>query len=313
MTGPIADLTYRNYDGVMLPPTMRWWVISKASIQLAMKRKGFWVWASLSSYWYMLLLAVYYFMDVLGRGGPPGATNQLMKQIVWKDQFLTGLSMAQFFFFVLALLFGIGVIANDNKANALLVYLGKPCSKLDYLFGKWMGIFLPMTAIVAVPTLIFYGYCFLSYKEYGFATQDPWIFLKVLALIPIPGIFHASLCLGISSLFREGRLAGATYAGIYFVGLFVTEAIKVVHEVNRHNPRVITQSLVNAFYCSVDGIQIAMAKLIMNSNGSAPFPGMRDRQIHAATPGFVLAIYFGLCFLGIFIAWRRVHAVEIVS
>src|SRR4051794_33523324 len=132
---PIADLSYRNYDGPIEPPSRRWWAIAKMSIELTLKKKGFWIWSVLSAWWYVALLFVFYFADRMtgqfqgGLGGdtanmsPEQLTNAMMSTVQWANPFVHAFSYAQLFFFVLALLTAVGTIANDNRANALLVYL----------------------------------------------------------------------------------------------------------------------------------------------------------------------------------------------
>ena len=130
-----------------------------------------------------------------------------------------------FWMLAMALMVGIGTIANDNRANALLVYLSKPCNKKDYLIGKWMGIFLMMMMGIFPAALFFFLYGTLSYRQFGFLSDDPWLLPKVMLIVPLVCAFHASLAVGISSLFNQGRLAGATYAGIYFITNFFTQVI----------------------------------------------------------------------------------------
>ena len=73
----------------------------------------------------------------------------------------------QLFLLFIALLAGAGSIANDNRANALLVYLSKPCRKVDYLFGKWAGLAM---LIAGVP---FYSqnHLFLILSVIGFVAM----------------------------------------------------------------------------------------------------------------------------------------------
>jgi ABC-2 type transport system permease protein len=223
MSNPIADLSYRNYEGVLQPPTWRWWVIAKMVMKTAIKKKGFWTLAVLSAYWYVLLGVVFYFIDTLGSSSPGGhfLLNQTLSRIVWRDQFLNGFALSQLFLFIIALLIGVGTISNDNRAHALLVYLSKPCTKIDYLAGKWVGIFLVIAAVSAVPTAIFFAYCGLSFSQYGFFSNEPLLWAKLIGIVMLPAAFHASVCLGISSLINQSRLAGAGYAGLYFMsGVF---------------------------------------------------------------------------------------------
>lgn len=319
MASPIADLSYRNYDGPLEPPVNRWWAIALMSMRMSKAKKGFWTWSILSTFWYLILLAVFYFVDAgSAASAAVGQQNPFFKNLVWKDQFLNAFSTAQLFMFILALLLGAGTIANDNRANALLVYLSKPCSKLDYVIGKWLGIFLMITFVSAVPTLVFYVYCLLSYRSYGFITQDPWLIVRLLGMVLIPGFFHASASLGISSLFQQGRLAGATYAALYFFGYFFTKMMQFIHLDSAMSGG--SSKLVDSlYYCSVDGIQIAMAKICLHSNGSPLIspPGAGNVAalgiVPEPTPLLFTGAFFGICALFLLLAWSRIRAVEVVG
>ena len=316
-TGPIADLTYRTYDGVLFPPAMRWWVIAKMSMRMAIKKKGFWIWACLSGYWYFILSAIFYFADTIGQR-TVGGKNPILAAIVWKDQFLTSFSMAQMFLLIITLLIGAGSIAGDNKANALLVYLSKPCTKLDYLIGKWFGIFIPIALVTLAPMLLFYSYCLMSYRDYGFVSQDPWLILQILLMAAVPGFFHASLVIGVSSMFNQGRLAGATYAAIYFLSNFGTIIFKGLLAMSeRHGDGANSSVLTNLFYCSIDGVNIGMAKVLLNSRGSLPIPGAgqggRNFEVDVPNALFMIFVFIGVSALAMLVAWRKVRAVEVVG
>src|SRR4051794_26367275 len=99
-SSPILDLSYRNYDGPLEAPIHRWWAIAKMTMRLGVKKRGFWVWAVLSGYWYLILMAVFYFMDVLSP--TPEAAAQFFARIIWKDQFLNAFSIGQLIYFILA-------------------------------------------------------------------------------------------------------------------------------------------------------------------------------------------------------------------
>lgn len=322
MSNPILDLTYRNYDGPLQQKLFTWWAIAKMSMKLGIKKKFFWLMVSLSAYYYFILSAVFYFVDVAQQslpqgpmGGNPMAADPvplIFRNLVWKDQFLNALAGSQLVLFIITLMIGAGSIAGDNKANALLVYLSKPCTKRDYLVGKWFGIFIPLTLITMLPTLVFYGYCALSFQRYGFISQDPMLFLKLLAVSPVAAAFHASLMLGISSLTNQGRIAGTIYAGAFFLTNFFTQAI-VVARVSAPG-RADSTLLTNLFYCSVDGIIQAIYKLIMGTRGSSIInsPGQLQPPDIPSAPLF-LALYFGISALSLWMAWSRVRAVEVVG
>lgn len=341
MSNPIADLSYRNYDGPLTSTQARWWSIARQSINSGIKKKFFVTLSLLSASFYFVLLIVFYFVEVLNPPQTPGDKNLLLSMIKWNEQFLNAFSTAQLWLLLLALLLGSGSIANDNRANALLVYLSKPCTKLDYLIGKWLGIFIPLAVVTAIPTFMFYFYCLMSYREYGFITQDPWMFVKLIFMVLLPAGFHASVSMGISSLFNQGRIAGAVYAAVYFMTLFFTKFMQVawIFSIRRGGSESTgSQFVANLYYMSVDGLQIGLAKHILGTRGGLMFPGqgmggqLRPRtgrglgganappQMNAAdmipTYGslwLLTACYLGCCALALYVAWRRVRAVEVIG
>lgn len=313
---PIADLSYRSYDGPLAPPTFRWWAIAKMVMRLNVKKKMFWTWAFFSTLWYGVLASVFYFADVFaqssGRDAQQGL-QQFFSRIIWKDQFLDAFNRSQLFMFLITLTIGAGIVATDNRANALLVYLSKPCSKLDYVVGKWVGMFLMMLGVTAVPTLLFYGYCLLSYRDYGFLSQDPWLIVRLLVIIPLPAALYSSLILGISSLFDQARLAGAAFAGLFFISYFLTLIVGVIRwEQRRMGGSVL---LDNLYYMSVDGILQGLFKIVLDTSGSLPF-GMRGRGPSMPPPPsapLFITLYVVICLAFVYLAWRKVRAVEVVG
>jgi ABC-2 type transport system permease protein len=325
-TTPIADLSYRNYDGGLESPRLRWWVVARMMIRLALKKKILWVAMAFSGWYYLGMIFVLFVVDQMSQaaegGGGMGVdpASEFLNRIVWKDQFLHGFSFGQLLFLIIALILGAGAIANDNRANALLVYLSKPVSKLDYLLGKWMGVFLPLLIVMLVPTLIFFAYGALSYAGHGFLSDDPLLFPKLLIMLPIAAAFHASLIVGISSMFNQGRLAGATYAGLYFLTNFFTQLMSVTWatmtgpRVQGEAPPALLDAIKPLYYASIDGLNIGMAKGVLGTNGT-PYFGIPSRIQSVPMPPLlpVLAIMFGLSFISMFIAWRRIRAVEVVG
>ncbi len=329
---PIADLTYRGYDGELESPQFRWWVIARMSVRLAFKKKAYWVLTGFSGVYYLIMMLIIFFMEQLssaggGAGVPAGqadqALNQFMSRIVWKDQFLHAFSTGQMWFLFLALLLGAGSIANDSRANALLVYLSKPCDKRDYLLGKWMGIFIPLLIAMAIPTAFFWLYGALSYRPYGFLSDDPWVILKLALLLPLGAAFYSSLVVGFSSLFKQGRIAGATLAGAYFITNIFTQlmALSWVFSQNpggRHRTGAdfdaIVNTLRNLYYASIDGVNIGLGKAILGTDGSA-YLGIPSPIRSVPAPGLVglLIVMTLVAALWVYVAWKRIRAVEVVG
>lgn len=325
MSSPIADLSYRGYDGPLESPRYRWWVIARMSIRLAFKKKAYWVLTGFTGAYYLGIMLMMFIMEQLSTQGGPQSEQffrQFLGRIVWKDQFLHAVSFGQLWYLFLALLLGAGSIANDNRANALLVYLSKPANKTDYILGKWMGIFIPMLISMAIPTFFFWFYGALSYRPYAFLSADPLIIIKMAIILPICAAFYTSLVLFFSSLFKQGRIAGATVAGFYFLTNIFTNLIAVVwsasQQVGRRRPDEDFQSMAhtvkNFYYASVDGLNIGITKAILGTDGT-PYFGIPSpiRSVPAPSLWGVLLAIVLISTVCVWVAWKRIRAVEVVG
>lgn len=334
---PIADLTYRNYSGPLNGVFNSSKVIAKLTAKVGMKKKGFLTWCIMSGSWYVTLLAIFYFAEqfvgTFTKGMTPGGganpaglsvidmVDRMLKGVVWPDQFLNAFSIGQLFFFVIALMLGSASIANDNRANALLLYLSKPMNKREYILGKWLGVFIPLYLIVLVPAVAFYCYCYLSYNQYGFAANNPWLLPKLFILALVPSVLYASLTIGISSLFNQANFAGGTLAGLYFLPWFFTKIIQVARftTIRDMGDSVGDLSRLNMlFHASIDGVQIAMAKILLGTSGSPagifPFNTRVNPKlvISVPYPSIVILVYVAICVGSLALAWNKVRAVEVV-
>lgn len=317
MASPIADVSYRDYDGPLFPARYRWWVIAKQGIMLASKKRNLQVLSFVSAWYYVAMIIVLFFVNQGGTGGDmrSRAMESIMKQVIWKDQFLHGFSFAQLPLLLVTLILGAGAIANDNRSRALLVYLSRPCTKLDYLIGKFVGIFVPIFVILAVPTILFYAYCALSFNQYGFLRDAPYLLPQMLVVIVVSAAFHAGLVLAVSAMFDQGRVAGATYAAMYFITNFFTVAMAITWaSADGKAPGPVK----HLFYGSIDGLQIGFCKALLDTSGSRPFVGSQkgtEAQLPVPPPPMmaisliILALIVGSAFL----TWRRIRAVEVVG
>lgn len=310
MSSPIADLTYRSYDGPLQAPRTRWWPIAKMSMRLAIKKKGFWVTVALSGYYFMIFMAVLYFVTSISgaSGSAAPVTSTFFDKLVWHDQFLTAFGFSQLFLLIIALMIGSTSIASDNLANALLIYLARPITKLDYLVGKWLGVFIPISLTVIVPALVFYLYCGMAYASYGFFS-DHWLLLKIVFIGAAAGGLHASLSLGISSLFKQTGMSTAAYASVYFLSMFLSSIVGAIYQDPSHRSAVMRA----VYYLSVEDIQIGMAKLIVGSDGSPTLFLKHEFVMPRPDMWAMLLVYFGVCIGGFLLAWSRIRAVEVIG
>ncbi|MBL8064916.1 MAG: ABC transporter permease subunit, partial [Chthonomonadaceae bacterium] len=321
MADRLSDLSYHGYSGPTIGLRSRWLVIARASWRSVFKKKGFWVLTVFGSWYYLALISFLYVLEQMGAAQKATQiTSQILDRMVWKDQFLSGLTYSQLVYMAIGLLVGAGAVANDNGSNALLVYLSKPCRKIDYLVGKWAGIFLPILVGVGLPVVFFYLYGLLNYRDYGFLSQDPWMGAKLAGWILTVAVFQSSVFLGVSSLFRQGRTAGAAFSAGYFLLSFFSFLMFAAWAVGsgglRHrkgNPALV-DTAERLYHLTYDGLQTGLAKNLLGTDGSAPFAsGGNMPQMHAPPLQVIVVPIAVIACLALLVAWKKVKAVEVVK
>lgn len=305
-SAPIADLSYRNYDGPLQARTFRFWIIALANLRASIRKPLFWVLAALSGGGAFLTLILLFL-----RSQMPAQLAEATRQ-PWAEFFAGGtLAWSLFFLFVLTLTIGAGSIAADSRANALLVYLSKPIGKLDYLVGKWIGVFIPLFGVALVPSLLVYVYGILALTSEGFFSSDPWLLARITAVAALTAAMHTSLMIGFSSCTKSSRMAGALYAGLYFLGSIVALIASLIHMYGGHELRrsEVSPTSITIFFASVPGMIEGVAQHIYRLSHPQTVFGP-----NAPNPRLLpLAIGLGVAIVAPpLVAWLRLRAVEIV-
>jgi ABC-2 type transport system permease protein len=307
---PIADTSYRSYTGPLYTRAIRWWIIVYASLRMLLKRPGLWAVVVLGSLPYLFSGGLLYFQS-------QGWSNQIPMMAEYPQgqkyaaSFFQALDSQSLWLFVLALMVGAGSIAADNRTNALLVYLSRPITKGDYLLGKWMGIFLVVFVLALLPALLLYLFCLFSYLDEGFFKHEPWLILRVIAAAAVPAAIHASLLVGFSAWSKTPRVAGASYAALYFGSGLVTSAIWLIRYHGDLKAGILMRHL------SLGGIMKGLTQNIYGVTLLMP-SGHRRRGleiVYLAPPEFwvMLVVAAGLVVAGIAAARAKIRAVEVIS
>jgi ABC-2 type transport system permease protein len=330
MSDLLTDLSYRS--GAAGKQSSAWKAIARNTFQINMKKRGLWILASFSGWWYAIMLITIYVMDqMLTTQNRTNWAFNVLTGVKWNDQVAHALGFGQIFVLFMALMCGAGAIANDNRSNALLVYLSKPCTKKDYLLGKWVGVFLSLLVAAGTPHLVFYVYAGLSYADLNFFKYDPWLILRLAAAIALLCAFYTSLVLGISSLQRQGRIAGAIVAALYFLSNIFTIVIQFVimsrffkftpggpgprgrAELTQTTP--VPDSFINLFYSSIDGLVNGASRILLNFGESnwALWGGGRAPAFREPSALFAFGAMFLISAACLGIAWKRIQAVEVIG
>lgn len=298
---PIADRSYRNYDGALRSHATRWWVVALSNLRSTLRKPGFWILAVIGMLSYVVagfMLRTNVAMESFG-GGPSQS---------YATFFFEALSRQEFWIFLTALVVGTNIIAADIRANALMIYLSKPITKGDYLLGKWVGTFLPLYLISLLPALLFFAACALGLFGDGFLHKEPTVLWRMLLATAVPAVVHSSILVGISAWSKSGRVAGAVYAGFYLVTSVIAAIIGSI-QMRAHS---VSSMLIG--HLSVTGAIQGLIQSIYHVRLPRQFFQLETPPLPSAAFGWeMFALCAVLSVLGVAMARVKINAVEVVK
>lgn len=308
---PLADLSYRGYDGPLHTRFARWWIVALAGIRLTCQKPAFWALVGIAAMPYLFSIFVLYLTSRFPMPERFPFIDYTVGQ-KYAFQFFQAFDLQLFPLLLIALMVGAGSIAADNRSNALLIYLSKPLTKGDYLLGKWMGIFLMVYAVAVVPAFILYLYCLLSYTSAGFLREEPWLVLRFPMACALPAAVYASLLVGISAWSKTPRMAGAIMAGLYFVTSIVAGSYWAI----RYRGNIAEG--IDARHASLSGVIDGLAQHVYGVTLHITHLNRREgimESVALPPPTFwpMWVAVLGMVVLGVIAARMRIRAVEVVS
>ncbi|MDE2126631.1 MAG: ABC transporter permease subunit [Armatimonadetes bacterium] len=306
---PIADLSYRGYAGPLNRRTLRWWYITSISVRLMLRKWAFWVLAGISILPFVMLGVLTYELGQ-ARQGMIGSSFGGNFQALFAQQ-LASAQALQYLWLLFVGLLGAGAIAADNAANALLVYLSRPLTRFDYLVGKWLGLFLPLYGIALAPSLLLYAFLATAFTgPNGCFAADRLMVFRLLLTAAIPAAVHSSALLGLSAWSKSGRMAGAIWAGFYFVSFITSNIVGFIEFAASDRTRQSVAGRMNVPALMGD----ITHRILHVSNQVNPLTGGGFRRFvppHETWP-MLLAPLAVLVVIGWLAAAMRVRAVEVV-
>ena len=202
---PIHDQGYRRYGGRRLPRGRAWRVIAAAGIRSALGRRRFVGLLILAWLPFFVRAVQFYVSTNLPQAAFLAPTAETFREF---------LDQQQIFVFFVTVSVGAGLIANDRRANALQIYLSKPLSRWEYVFGKLAVLLVFLLLVTWVPAVALLVVQVLFAGNVGFVLDHLYLLPAMTLFSLIEGIVVASSMLALSSLSRSSRYAGMLYAAV---------------------------------------------------------------------------------------------------
>jgi ABC-2 type transport system permease protein len=280
---PIYDQGYRRYEARAPLHQIRFWPITREALRMILAKRAF------------LGLLVISFAPLLwyiGRTYLVTRVPDVAKVLPADGRMFGELLNIQIGFALFVSIFGAsGLVANDLRTGAILVYLSRPLTQRDYIVGK---LLVPLTlnlGVTLAPGVALYLAVLALAPEIFVKWQLAWILPAVVAQALAVSLVLSLLVLAISSLSRSARVAGLAFFGL-ILGLDMVRAI-LQHGFGRK------EAVLLSLQADLQSLGVALFGVVN-----------RQLDIFWGWPLLVLAVVSVGC---VAILRSRVRAVEIVT
>jgi len=209
---PIHDQGYRRYGGSKAPLGQGWTVIARAGIRSMFAKRAFLGLLLLAWFPFFVRAVQFYAAANLPQAAMLAPSADTFRQFL--DQ------QATFVFFVTVYV-GAGLIANDRRANALQIYLSKPLTRAEYVFGKLAILATFLLLVTWVPAIVLLVVQMSFAGNFTFLKNNLFLFPAITVFTFVEVLLVAMTMLALSSLSNSSRYV----AILYSVVLFFTQAI----------------------------------------------------------------------------------------
>jgi ABC-2 type transport system permease protein len=221
---PIHDQGYRRYGGNKARTGSGWMVIARAGIRTMVSKKAFLGLLLVS--WFPFFVRAVQFYAAANLSTIPQASILTPSA----DTFRQFLEQQRTFVFFVTVYVGAGLIANDRRANALQIYLSKPMTRAEYVFGK-LAILITFLALVTwLPAIVLLIVQIAFAGNFAFFRVNAFLFPAITLFAFIEIVVASSMMLALSSLSKSSRYVAILYAGVIF---FTSAVYNVLYAVTR--------------------------------------------------------------------------------
>jgi hypothetical protein len=213
---PIYDQGYRRYEARAPLHQIRFWPITREALRMILLKRAFLVLLAVSFLPFLVRVGQIY---VVTRFPEAGRVLPIDGRLF--GDFLNG----QIGFTILLSIFGAsGLVANDLRTGAILVYLSRPLTQRDYVLGK-LGVPMALNlAVTLVPGLLLYAAGLMLAPEQYAKVDLWWIPPAIVAHAAAISLVVSLLTLAVSALSKSGRVAGLAFVAVFF-GLEMIRAV----------------------------------------------------------------------------------------
>ncbi len=220
---PIHDQGYRRYLGTRTPRGRAWAVITTAGLRTFFGKRGFLALLLLSWLPFVVRAVQFYLAANL-----PANIPQVALLAPSAETFRQFLGFQDFFVFFVTIYVGAGLIANDRRANALQIYLSKPLTRAEYVFGKMAILMTFLLMVTWLPAIVLLLVQVSFAGSFTFLRSHLYLFPAITVFSFVEATMVSAAMLALSSLSNNSRFVGILYAGLIFFSDALFGVLRVV-------------------------------------------------------------------------------------
>jgi ABC-2 type transport system permease protein len=212
---PIHDQGYRRYGGEKARLGTGWMVITRAGLRTFLAKRAFLGLLLLAWARFVLEAARIYLSSNMPQVASLTQSNLLaVTTETFHDMVDSG--FINFVAYIITVYVGAGLIANDRRANALQIYLSKPLTRAEYIFGKLAILMTFLLAVTWLPAIALLVVKIAFAGSFAFLRQNLSLFPAITLYAFIRAIAIGAAILALSSLSNSGRYVGILYTAVIF-------------------------------------------------------------------------------------------------
>src|SRR5438067_9978394 len=196
---PIHDQGYRRYGGDKAPRGQAWMVIARNGIRHMLGKRAFLGLLLLSWFPFFVRAVTIYAAANLPQAAFLAPTPEMFRQF---------LDQQEIFVFFLTVYGGAGLIAHDRRANALQIYLSKPLTRAEYVFGKFAILMTWLVLVTWLPAIVLLIVQIAFAGNFDFFTKNLYLFPAITLFSLVQVVTVSSAMLALSSLSNSSRYVG---------------------------------------------------------------------------------------------------------
>ena len=215
---PIHDQGYRRYGGGKARGHA-WLVIIKAGIRTMLGDRKFLVLLVASWIPFLVRAVQFYF-----------AANFSQAAIIAPkaETFRAFFDNQDIFVFIVTVMLGAALIAQDRRVNALQIYLSKPLTRAEYIFGK-LGILMTFLLFITwAPAVLLLVVQVVFAGNFQFVLANAYLLPAITLYAIVEIVMVSTSMLALSSLSTNSRFVGIIFTGLIFFGQALSGVLRFV-------------------------------------------------------------------------------------